>query len=102
MRCYNCLLQSNELVHLDHVRRGILEIDLIHPVHRIHFRVGYEDPVPFQAGLYGVHIAHKKRGMSSDGRVVRKAVLRWEAWVGANDVDAAVEVAKGQERNQRW
>src|SRR5262249_49887216 len=39
---------------------------------------------------------------SSDGRVMRKAVSGWESWVGANDVYAAVEVAKGQERNQRW
>ena len=57
-RRYNCLLQSNELVHLDHVRGGILEIDLIHPVHRIHLGVGYENVVPFQASLYGLHIAH--------------------------------------------
>src|SRR5215472_9473636 len=57
-RRYDSPLLSNELVHLDHVRGGILEIDLIHPVHRIHLGVGYENAVPFQAGLYGLHIAH--------------------------------------------
>src|SRR6476646_216565 len=100
-RRYNCLLQSNELVHLEHVRRGILEIDLIHPVHRIHFGIRYEHAVPFQAGLYGMHIAHRECRVSADCRVVLKAVSGWEAWVGANDVYAAVDVAKGQKRNHR-
>src|SRR6202790_4056648 len=98
---YNCLLQSDELVHLEHVRRGILEIDLIHPVHRIHLGIRYEHAVPFQAGLYGMHIAHRECRVSADCRVVLKAVPAGEAWVGANDVYAAVEVAKGQKRNHR-
>src|ERR1700682_6348470 len=100
-RYYNCLLQSDELVHLEHVRRGILEIDLIHPVHRIHFGVRYEHAVPFQAGLYSMQIAHGECGVATDCRVLLKAVPGGEAWVGANDVYAAVEVAKGQKRNHR-
>src|ERR1700736_4539506 len=93
-RYYDGLLQSDELVHLEHVRRGILKIDLIHPVHRIHFGIGYENAVPFQAGLYGMHIAHRECRVSADCWVVRMAGPGGEAWVGANDVYAAFEVAK--------
>src|SRR5580704_12761340 len=100
-RYYDCLLQSDELVHLEHVRRGILEIDLIYPVHRIHFGIRYENALPFQACLYVMYIAHRECRVSADCRVVLKAVSGWEAWVGANDVYAAVEVAKGQKRNHR-
>ena len=48
-----------------------------------------------------MHIAHRECRVSADCRVVLKAVPGGEAWVGANDVYAAVEVAKLQKRNHR-